>query len=133
MPCAHAWTSRLTVGVLIGVLLSSSMASAAGRGDKGERKARQVIEAAMADPEAMVAITLLDGTTHVGRPQPLGEHSFLLIDAAGQATQVPYRRVGGSTGLTKKQLVIIAAATAAGIVMIVCQQTAGNVFCIPTE
>ena len=133
MSYAHTWTSRLTAAVLIGVLFSGSIASAAERSDKGERKARQVIEAVMADPEAVVEITLFDGTTHVGRPQPLGERSFLLVDAAGQATQVPYRGVRGSRGLTKKQLAIIASAAAAAVVMIVCHQIAGNVFCLGTE
>jgi len=129
----QAWTLRFMVGAVLGVLLSGNAAWADGS-DKHERWARQAIEALMADPAAAAAqITLADGTTRVGRLQALGEHSFLLVDAAGQKTQVPFRQVRRSTGFTKTQIALIVAAGAAATVMIVCYQISGHVLCLPAQ
>ena len=129
----QARTLRFRAGVLLAGLLSGNAAWADGS-DKHERWARQAIEALMADPAAAAAeITLADGTTRVGRLQALGEHSFLLVDAAGQRTQVPFRQVRRSTGLTRKQIALIAAVAAAATVMIVCYQISGHVLCLPAQ
>ncbi len=87
----------------------------------------------MANRDALVEITLLNGTTHRGRLEALGEHSFLLVDGSGQMRQVPYRQVGQAGHMSIGQILAIAG-VAAGVALIIwCGKVAGNALCLGEE
>jgi hypothetical protein len=133
MRIIHTWTRRLVTGVLTAALMSGGLAWADGRGDTRERLARQAMQSLATERDGFVEITLSDGTRHQGRLESLGEHSFLLVDRAGQMRQVPYRQVSKSGSMSAGQILIIAGVTA-GIMMVVwCSKAVGNPLCIPTE
>ena len=118
-------------GALAIVLLSTGVAWAEGGIDARERRARQAIEVLLEDRAAPVEVTLSNGMTRIGRVEPLGDRSFLLVDASGQSQQIPYRQVLRSKR-PSKTTVFLAAAGAAAVVMMICANATGNPLCIPT-
>jgi len=131
MLTTHNWVTQAMAGVLAIVLLSSDVARAEGGVDARERRARQAIEVLLAGRDAPVEVTLSNGITRIGRVEPLGDHSFLLVDVAGQGTQVPYRQVLRSQR-PSKTTVVLAAVGAAVVVVIICANATGNHLCTPT-
>jgi hypothetical protein len=131
MRITRNWIAQATTGALAIVLLSTDVAWAQGGVDARERRARQAIEVLLADRNAPVEVTLSNGTTRIGRVEPLGDRSFLLIDGTGQGTQIPYRQVLRSQR-PSKTTVVLAAAGAAAVVMMICANATGNPLCIPT-
>src|SRR5688500_2052461 len=100
------------------MLISESPAWADKPRDGREQRARQAIEALIADRDALAEITLLNGTTHRGRLEALGGHSFLLVNESGQMRQVPYRQMRRSASLSPGKIAAIAGVTAGVILMI---------------
>ena len=131
MPTTRNWITQAMTGALAIVLLSTDVAWAAGAVDARERRARQAIEALLADRDAPVEVTLSNGMTRIGRVEPLGDRSFLLVDGSGQGQQIPYRQVLRSKR-PSKTTVALAAAGAAAVVMMICANATGNPLCIPT-
>jgi hypothetical protein len=131
MPNNRNWITAAMTGALAIVLLSTDVAWAEGRVDARERRARQAIEVLLADGNAPVEVTLSNGITRIGRVEPLGRHSFLLVDASGQSTQIPYRQVFRSQR-SSKTTVIMAVVVGTAVVMMICIKATGNALCIPT-
>jgi hypothetical protein len=131
MPITRTWMIRALTNALATVLMSNGVAWAEAGADARELRGRQAIEALLAERDAPVQVTLSNGVTRVGRVEPLGRHSFLLVDRTGQPTQVHYRQVFQAQRPSKKTIVI-AALGAAAVVVLVCTSATGNPLCIPT-
>ena len=130
MPTTRNWINQGMTGALAIVLVSIHVAWAEGAVDARQRRAREAIEVLLAESDAPVEVTLSNGMTRIGRVEPLGDHSFLLVDGSGQATQIPYRQVFRSQR-SSKTTVILAVVGAAAIVMMICVKATGNALCIP--
>jgi hypothetical protein len=131
MPTTRNRITQAMTGALAIVLLSTDVAWAEGRVDARARRARQAIEVLPADRDAPVEVTLSNGLTRIGRVEPLGDRSFLLVEGSGQRTQIPYGQVVRSQR-PSKTTVALAAAGAAAVVMMICTNATGNPLCIPT-
>ena len=130
MPTTRNWMNQGMTGALAIVLVSTHVAWAEGAVDARERRAREAIEVLLAESDAPVEVTLSNGMTRIGRVEPLGDHSFLLVDGSGQGTQIPYRQVLRSQR-SSKATVILAVIGATVIVMMICAKATGNALCIP--
>jgi hypothetical protein len=133
MRTLHTCTQRLVTAVLTATLMSGSLAWAGGPNDKREARAREAIHALMAQQDAPVEVTLANGRTHQGWLQPLGRRSFLIVDDAGQKTQIRYSQVMQSRNLSTGKIVAAAGVAAGVALMMWCSKTVGNAICLPGQ
>ena len=119
MATTHNRITQTTTGAFGIVLLSPAWPGLGERGQRARATGAAGNRGPAGRPRCARRSDAFQRMTRIGRVEPLGDHSFLLVDGSGQRQQIPYRQVVRSQR-PSKTTVVLAAAGATAVVMMIC-------------